>query len=64
MTDTGRFPDEGQPENAGAAAPADTGARGPHSTYAFLEGDTADEDDLLLMPGAQGAWMEQPPAQA
>ncbi|GHG67987.1 nicotinate-nucleotide--dimethylbenzimidazole phosphoribosyltransferase [Streptomyces griseocarneus] len=73
MTDTGRFPDEGQPENAGAlpghphhadaAAPADTGAPATHSTYAFLEQDTADEDDLLLMPGAQGAWMEQPPVQ-
>ncbi|MFE7117946.1 hypothetical protein ACFU99_21275, partial [Streptomyces sp. NPDC057654] len=49
-------------------------AHGP-STYAFLadrDVDGAvddldgsldggmDEDDLLLMPGAQGAWMEQP----
>ncbi|KNB49808.1 nicotinate-nucleotide--dimethylbenzimidazole phosphoribosyltransferase [Streptomyces caatingaensis] len=88
MTDTGRFPGEGQPENAGAqpghpltadaAAPADTGVptvptvppppaapmTGP-STYAFLaDGDGTDEDDLLLMPGAQGAWMEQPAAQS
>ncbi|MEV5239359.1 nicotinate-nucleotide--dimethylbenzimidazole phosphoribosyltransferase [Streptomyces cinnamoneus] len=73
MTDTGRFPDEGQPENAGAlpgqpltadaAAPADTGTPAT-STYAFLDNDTADEDDLLLMPGAQGAWMEQPAPQA
>ncbi|MFI9240065.1 nicotinate-nucleotide--dimethylbenzimidazole phosphoribosyltransferase [Streptomyces sp. NPDC053079] len=82
MTDTGRFPDEGQPENAGAlpghplpadaAAPADTGvptappapaAPTAPSTYAFLENDAADEDDLLLMPGAQGAWMEQPAPQ-
>ncbi|WP_414169735.1 nicotinate-nucleotide--dimethylbenzimidazole phosphoribosyltransferase [Streptoverticillium reticulum] len=71
MTDTGRFPDEGQPENAGALpghplpadapAPADTGSPAP---YIFLDqADTADEDDLLLMPGAQGAWMEQPTLQ-
>ncbi|MCC2276462.1 nicotinate-nucleotide--dimethylbenzimidazole phosphoribosyltransferase [Streptomyces sp. ET3-23] len=71
MTDTGRFPGEGQPENAGALpghplpadapAPADTGSPAP---YTFLDqADTADEDDLLLMPGAQGAWMEQPTLQ-
>lgn len=71
MTDTGRFPGEGQPENAGALpghplpadapAPADTGSPAP---YIFLDqADTADEDDLLLMPGAQGAWMEQPTLQ-
>lgn len=71
MTDTGRFPGEGQPENAGAlpghplpadaAAPADTGTPAP---YTFADSaDAADEDDLLLMPGAQGAWMEQPPVQ-
>ncbi|GAA2712565.1 MULTISPECIES: nicotinate-nucleotide--dimethylbenzimidazole phosphoribosyltransferase [Streptomyces] len=64
MTDTGRFPGEGQPENAGAlpghaADPADTAAPAP---YAYLDHDAADEDDLLLMPGAQGAWSEQPPA--
>ncbi|MHA7958130.1 nicotinate-nucleotide--dimethylbenzimidazole phosphoribosyltransferase [Streptomyces sp. L500] len=69
MTDTGRFPDEGQPENAGAlpghplsadgAAPADTG---DPSAYSYLDHDVADEDDLLLMPGAQGAWSEQPAA--
>ncbi|MFI1970941.1 nicotinate-nucleotide--dimethylbenzimidazole phosphoribosyltransferase [Streptomyces cinnamoneus] len=69
MTDTGRFPDEGQPENAGAlpghplpadaAGPADTGSQAP---YTFIDHDAADEDDLLLMPGAQGAWMEQPAA--
>ncbi|RKN60330.1 nicotinate-nucleotide--dimethylbenzimidazole phosphoribosyltransferase [Streptomyces klenkii] len=76
MTDTGQFPGEGQPENAGAlpghpfptdaAAPADPGAP---AAFTFLdhgdaaEADGADEDDLLLMPGAQGAWMEQPAAQ-
>ncbi|QLE71255.1 nicotinate-nucleotide--dimethylbenzimidazole phosphoribosyltransferase [Streptomyces rectiverticillatus] len=85
MTDTGQFPGEGQPENAGAlpghpfpadaVAPADPGAPAPQTppappaTYAFLdhgdgtEPDGADEDDLLLMPGAQGAWMEQPAVQ-
>ncbi|MFF4157858.1 nicotinate-nucleotide--dimethylbenzimidazole phosphoribosyltransferase [Streptomyces sp. NPDC001678] len=70
MTDTGRFPDEGQPENAGAlpghplpadgTAPADPG---DPTAYAYLDHDAADEDDLLLMPGAQGAWSEQPAAQ-
>ncbi|MFI9722346.1 nicotinate-nucleotide--dimethylbenzimidazole phosphoribosyltransferase [Streptomyces sp. NPDC052396] len=70
MTDTGRFPGEGQPENAGAtpghpdsgdaATPARTGLP---STYSFLDsGDSTDDDDLLLMPGAQGAWIEQPQA--
>ncbi|MEU3355561.1 nicotinate-nucleotide--dimethylbenzimidazole phosphoribosyltransferase [Streptomyces sp. NPDC037389] len=69
MTDTGRFPDEGQPENAGAlpghplpadgTAPADPG---DPTAYAYLDHDAADEDDLLLMPGAQGAWSEQPAA--
>ncbi|WP_367131774.1 MULTISPECIES: nicotinate-nucleotide--dimethylbenzimidazole phosphoribosyltransferase [Streptomyces] len=76
MTDTGQFPGEGQPENAGAlpghpfptdaVAPADPGAP---AAFTFLdhgdaaEADGADEDDLLLMPGAQGAWMEQPAVQ-
>ncbi|MGA5131636.1 nicotinate-nucleotide--dimethylbenzimidazole phosphoribosyltransferase [Streptomyces olivoreticuli] len=74
MTDTGQFPGEGQPENAGelpgpsfpadAVAPADPGAP---AAYTFLdhggEADGAEEDDLLLMPGAQGAWMEQPAVQ-
>ncbi|MFI1257880.1 nicotinate-nucleotide--dimethylbenzimidazole phosphoribosyltransferase [Streptomyces netropsis] len=70
MTDTGQFPGEGQPENAGAltgqphpaeaAAPADTGT----PSYTFLDAaDGTEEDDLLLMPGAQGAWMEQPAVQ-
>ncbi|MET9646110.1 nicotinate-nucleotide--dimethylbenzimidazole phosphoribosyltransferase [Streptomyces syringium] len=70
MTDTGQFPGEGQPENAGAltgqphpaeaAAPADTG----NPSYTFLDAaDGTEEDDLLLMPGAQGAWMEQPVVQ-
>ncbi|MCF3100826.1 nicotinate-nucleotide--dimethylbenzimidazole phosphoribosyltransferase [Streptomyces roseoverticillatus] len=78
MTDTGQFPGEGQPENAGApghpypteaVAPADPGAPAPPATFTFLdhgdgtEADGTDEDDLLLMPGAQGAWMEQPPVQ-
>ncbi|MGW2368249.1 nicotinate-nucleotide--dimethylbenzimidazole phosphoribosyltransferase [Streptomyces sp. NPDC001667] len=74
MTDTGQFPGEGQPENAGElpgpsfpadpVAPADPGAP---AAYTFLdhggEADGAEEDDLLLMPGAQGAWMEQPAVQ-
>ncbi|MEV4443217.1 nicotinate-nucleotide--dimethylbenzimidazole phosphoribosyltransferase [Streptomyces sp. NPDC049577] len=76
MTDTGRFPGEGQPENAGAlpghplpadgAAPADAGiensyflGHAPDHDHAD-QTEGADEDDLLLMPGAQGAWAEQP----
>ncbi|MBB5118111.1 hypothetical protein AF335_31250 [Streptomyces eurocidicus] len=76
MTDTGQFPGEGQPENAGAlpghpfptdaVAPADPGAPAAYTFHDHVEGgeaDGAEEDDLLLMPGAQGAWMEQPPVQ-
>ncbi|MBT2385207.1 5,6-dimethylbenzimidazole synthase, partial [Streptomyces sp. ISL-11] len=76
MTDTGQFPGEGQPENAGAlpghpfpadaVAPADPGAPTAYTFHDHADGaeaDGAEEDDLLLMPGAQGAWMEQPAAQ-
>ena len=70
MTDTGQVPGEGQPENAGGQ-PEQPGAPAP-GVYAYeasaTQGGTAvparspatapgaDEDDLLLMPGAQGAW--------
>lgn len=61
MTDTGQGPGEGLPENAGrveqpgVSAPAAYSYLGPSET-------TADDDDLLLLPGAQGAWVESPPA--
>lgn len=73
MTDTGQFPGEGQPENAGelpgppfpaeAVAPADPGAPTAYTFLDHTDGGEAEEDDLLLMPGAQGAWMEQPVVQ-
>ncbi|MCZ7413335.1 nicotinate-nucleotide--dimethylbenzimidazole phosphoribosyltransferase [Streptomyces sp. WMMC897] len=60
MTDTGQVPGEGLPENAGAL-PEQTGT--PASgTYTFADpaqgGAPGYEDDMLLMPGAQGAWNE------
>ncbi|URN17983.1 5,6-dimethylbenzimidazole synthase, partial [Streptomyces sudanensis] len=61
MTDTGQVPDEGQPENAGMVEQPGTPVPDP---YTFLDPSgpaTADDDDLLLMPGAQGAWTEPQP---
>ncbi|QPL95825.1 nicotinate-nucleotide--dimethylbenzimidazole phosphoribosyltransferase [Streptomyces clavuligerus] len=58
MTDTGQVPGEGQPENAGVVG-QQPGVPGGDA-YTFLEpsGHLPDEDDLLLMPGAQGAWID------
>ncbi len=60
MTDTGQVPGEGLPENAGMVEQPGIPAPG---AYTFLDpsGQTAEDDDLLLMPGAQGAWSEHPP---
>ncbi|MFI1658034.1 nicotinate-nucleotide--dimethylbenzimidazole phosphoribosyltransferase [Streptomyces sp. NPDC020472] len=60
MTDTGQVPGEGLPENAGMVE--QPGIPAPDA-YAFLDpsGHTTEDDDLLLMPGAQGAWSEHPP---
>ncbi|WP_149183802.1 nicotinate-nucleotide--dimethylbenzimidazole phosphoribosyltransferase [Streptomyces sp. TRM49041] len=60
MTDTGQVPGEGQPENAGMVEQPGMPAPG---AYTFLDPseNTADDDDLLLMPGAQGAWTEPQP---
>ncbi|MFF7439176.1 nicotinate-nucleotide--dimethylbenzimidazole phosphoribosyltransferase [Streptomyces sp. NPDC008122] len=60
MTDTGQVPGEGLPENAGMVE--QPGIPAPDA-YTFLDpsGHTADDDDILLMPGAQGAWSEHPP---
>lgn len=57
MTDTGRVPGEGLPEDAGMVA--QPGIAAPDA-YTFLEpsGSAAEDDDLLLMPGAQGAWSD------
>ncbi|MFI6643182.1 nicotinate-nucleotide--dimethylbenzimidazole phosphoribosyltransferase [Streptomyces sp. NPDC050504] len=57
MTDTGQVPAEGLPENAGMVE--QPGAPAP-GAYTFLDPSehTAEDDDLLLMPGAQGAWSD------
>ncbi|MGA4843087.1 nicotinate-nucleotide--dimethylbenzimidazole phosphoribosyltransferase [Streptomyces sp. G45] len=63
MTDTGQVPGEGLPENAGMVEQPGIPAPG---AYAFLDPseNPADDDDLLLMPGAQGAWSETQGGQA
>ncbi|MCD2467948.1 nicotinate-nucleotide--dimethylbenzimidazole phosphoribosyltransferase [Streptomyces sp. MBT42] len=63
MTDTGQVPGEGLPENAGMVEQPGIPAPG---AYTFLDpsGHTTEDDDLLLMPGAQGAWSEHPPGVA
>ncbi|MFC8584044.1 nicotinate-nucleotide--dimethylbenzimidazole phosphoribosyltransferase [Streptomyces sp. NPDC057217] len=60
MTDTGQVPGEGLPENAGMVERPGIPAPG---AYTFLDPSehTPEDDDLLLMPGAQGAWSEHPP---
>ncbi|OEJ27793.1 5,6-dimethylbenzimidazole synthase [Streptomyces agglomeratus] len=57
MTDTGRVPGEGLPEDAGMVA--QPGIAAPDA-YTFTEPseNAAEDDDLLLMPGAQGAWSD------
>ncbi|GGV24515.1 nicotinate-nucleotide--dimethylbenzimidazole phosphoribosyltransferase [Streptomyces spectabilis] len=62
MTDTGQVPGEGQPEGAGMVEQSGVPAPGP---YTFLDPSEhpAEDDDLLLMPGAQGAWSEAQAAQ-
>ncbi|WP_095757650.1 nicotinate-nucleotide--dimethylbenzimidazole phosphoribosyltransferase [Streptomyces xinghaiensis] len=87
MTDTGRIPDEGLPENGGQqeapqhatpAVPADDPSLNqdalqqdpllhhgtPGAGYAYHgpaePAAPSGDDDLLLMPGTQGAWSEQP----
>lgn len=67
MTDTGQVPGEGLPENAGMVEQPGVPAPG---AYTYLDPSDspaesvapADDDDLLLMPGAQGAWSEPQPA--
>ncbi|MDT9684178.1 nicotinate-nucleotide--dimethylbenzimidazole phosphoribosyltransferase [Streptomyces sp. TRM76323] len=61
MTDTGQVPGEGQPEHAGMVE--QPGMPVPDA-YTFLDPSAADDDDLLLMPGAQGAWTEPQPGVA
>ncbi|MFF0026173.1 nicotinate-nucleotide--dimethylbenzimidazole phosphoribosyltransferase [Streptomyces sp. NPDC005496] len=60
MTDTGQVPGEGLPENAGMVEQPGASA---HGAYTFLDPSEtpAEDDDLLLMPGAQGAWGNEVP---
>ncbi|MFC8872685.1 nicotinate-nucleotide--dimethylbenzimidazole phosphoribosyltransferase [Streptomyces sp. NPDC057148] len=61
MTDTGQIPGEGLPENAGMVEQPGVPAPG---AYTYLSETTAEDEDLLLLPGAQSAWGNEvaPPA--
>ncbi|KQX60995.1 nicotinate-nucleotide--dimethylbenzimidazole phosphoribosyltransferase [Streptomyces sp. Root1310] len=61
MTDTGQVPGEGLPESAGMVEQPGAPA---HGAYAYLSETTAEDEDLLLLPGAQSAWGNEvaPPA--
>ncbi|MEV6614161.1 nicotinate-nucleotide--dimethylbenzimidazole phosphoribosyltransferase [Streptomyces sp. NPDC051051] len=61
MTDTGQVPGEGLPENAGMVDQQGVPAPG---AYTYLSETTAQDEDLLLLPGAQSAWGNEvaPPA--
>ncbi|MFE0456819.1 nicotinate-nucleotide--dimethylbenzimidazole phosphoribosyltransferase [Streptomyces sp. NPDC058914] len=61
MTDTGQVPGEGLPENAGMVEQPGASAPG---AYTYLSETTAEDEDLLLLPGAQSAWGNEvaPPA--
>ncbi|WP_371672694.1 nicotinate-nucleotide--dimethylbenzimidazole phosphoribosyltransferase [Streptomyces sp. NBC_00289] len=61
MTDTGQVPGEGLPESAGMVEEPGVPA---HGAYTYLSETTAEDEDLLLLPGAQGAWGNEvaPPA--
>lgn len=61
MTDTGQIPGEGLPEHAGMVE--QPGIPAPDA-YTFLDPSeqAPEDDDLLLMPAAQGAWSDGPAA--
>ena len=61
MTDTGQVPAEGLPENAGMV---DQPGASAHGAYTYLSETTAEDEDLLLLPGAQGAWGNEVPPPA
>ncbi|MFI2455944.1 nicotinate-nucleotide--dimethylbenzimidazole phosphoribosyltransferase [Streptomyces sp. NPDC019539] len=67
MTDTGQVPGEGLPENAGMVEQPGVPAPGAY-TYLDHSGSApeavTEDDDLLLMPGAQGAWSDPQAAAA
>ncbi|MEU8620387.1 nicotinate-nucleotide--dimethylbenzimidazole phosphoribosyltransferase [Streptomyces sp. NPDC048623] len=60
MTDTGQVPAEGLPENAGTVEQPGIPAPGAY-TYLDPSENAAEDDEILLMPGAQGAWSELQP---
>ncbi|MFD0416314.1 nicotinate-nucleotide--dimethylbenzimidazole phosphoribosyltransferase [Streptomyces sp. NPDC127108] len=62
MTDTGQVPGEGLPESAGRVEQPGVPAPAAY-TFADPSENPAEDDDLLLMPGAQGAWSEAQTAQ-
>ncbi|MFF4057816.1 nicotinate-nucleotide--dimethylbenzimidazole phosphoribosyltransferase [Streptomyces sp. NPDC001668] len=59
MTDTGQVPGDGLPENAGMVEQP-----GVPGAYTYLSETTAEDEDLLLLPGAQSPWGNEvaPPA--
>ncbi|MFD5340289.1 nicotinate-nucleotide--dimethylbenzimidazole phosphoribosyltransferase [Streptomyces hawaiiensis] len=61
MTDTGQVPGEGLPESAGMVEQPGAPA---HGAYTYLSETTAEDEDLLLLPGAQGAWGNEVPPPA
>ncbi|WP_406370375.1 nicotinate-nucleotide--dimethylbenzimidazole phosphoribosyltransferase [Streptomyces sp. NBC_00647] len=66
MTDTGQVPGEGLPENAGMVEQPGVTTPGAY-TYLDPSDSPAEDDDLLLMPGApgaQGAWGNEVPPPA
>ncbi|MFF1482679.1 nicotinate-nucleotide--dimethylbenzimidazole phosphoribosyltransferase [Streptomyces sp. NPDC058301] len=66
MTDTGQVPGEGLPEDAGMVEQPGVPAPGAYTFLDPSDGSAlgADDDDLLLMPGAQGAWIDPQSAPA
>ncbi|MEU6367705.1 nicotinate-nucleotide--dimethylbenzimidazole phosphoribosyltransferase [Streptomyces sp. NPDC046931] len=63
MTDTGQVPGEGLPESAGMVDQPGVLAPGAY-TYLDPSDSAHEDDDLLLMPGQQGAWGNETPQPA
>ncbi|MEU9168351.1 nicotinate-nucleotide--dimethylbenzimidazole phosphoribosyltransferase [Streptomyces sp. NPDC048420] len=61
MTDTGQVPGDGLPESAGMVEQPGVPTPG---AYTYLSETTAEDEDLLLLPGAQSPWGNEvaPPA--
>ncbi|MFF3986988.1 nicotinate-nucleotide--dimethylbenzimidazole phosphoribosyltransferase [Streptomyces sp. NPDC001797] len=61
MTDTGQVPGEGLPESAGMVEQPGVTA---HGAYTYLSESPAEDEEDLLLPGAQGAWGNEVPPPA